>query len=47
MTNVPASSSPTTGYWPAARISRAVTALCFIADETHTICAGPGGCTRA
>ncbi|HUC52671.1 MAG TPA: aspartate aminotransferase family protein [Candidatus Cybelea sp.] len=38
---------PDTGYWPAAReLARRYGAL-FIADETHTICAGPGGCTAA
>jgi glutamate-1-semialdehyde 2,1-aminomutase len=36
---------PDTGYWPAAReLARRHGAL-LIADETHTICAGPGGCT--
>src|SRR5262252_8985114 len=36
---------PEEGYWPAAHglIRRYGTLL--IADETHTICAGPGGCT--
>jgi len=38
---------PDDGYWPAAQeIARRYGTL-FIADETHTICAGPGGCTRA
>jgi glutamate-1-semialdehyde 2,1-aminomutase len=36
---------PDTGYWPAAReLVRRYGSL-LIADETHTICAGPGGCT--
>jgi glutamate-1-semialdehyde 2,1-aminomutase len=36
---------PDHGYWNAARdLARRYGAL-FIADETHTICAGPGGCT--
>jgi glutamate-1-semialdehyde 2,1-aminomutase len=36
---------PDTGYWPAAReLARRYGSL-LIADETHTICAGPGGCT--
>ncbi len=36
---------PETGYWTAAReLARRYGAL-LIADETHTICAGPGGCT--
>jgi glutamate-1-semialdehyde 2,1-aminomutase len=36
---------PDDGYWPAAReLARRYGAL-LIADETHTICAGPGGCT--
>jgi glutamate-1-semialdehyde 2,1-aminomutase len=37
---------PDEGYWTAAReLTRRYGAL-LIADETHTICAGPGGCTR-
>jgi glutamate-1-semialdehyde 2,1-aminomutase len=37
---------PDDGYWTAAReVTRRYGAL-LIADETHTICAGPGGCTR-
>jgi glutamate-1-semialdehyde 2,1-aminomutase len=37
---------PEDGYWRAARdLARRYGSL-FIADETHTICAGPGGCTR-
>ena len=37
---------PDDGYWSAAReLTRRYGAL-LIADETHTICAGPGGCTR-
>jgi glutamate-1-semialdehyde 2,1-aminomutase len=36
---------PEAGYWKAAReLARRYGAL-LIADETHTICAGPGGCT--
>ena len=36
---------PDAGYWPAAReLCRRYGSL-FLADETHTICAGPGGCT--
>src|SRR5579864_5747385 len=37
---------PDDGYWRAARdLTRRYGAL-LVADETHTICAGPGGCTR-
>src|SRR5262249_6636366 len=37
---------PDDGYWRAAReLIRRYGSL-LIADETHTICAGPGGCTR-
>jgi glutamate-1-semialdehyde 2,1-aminomutase len=37
---------PERGYWSAAReLARRYGSL-LIADETHTICAGPGGCTR-
>jgi len=36
---------PDDGYWKAAgELARRYGTL-FIADETHTICAGPGGCT--
>ena len=36
---------PDKGYWKNAReLARRYGAV-FIADETHTICAGPGGCT--
>jgi glutamate-1-semialdehyde 2,1-aminomutase len=36
---------PDAGYWRAAReLARRYGSL-LIADETHTICAGPGGCT--
>ncbi len=36
---------PENGYWERAReLARRYGAL-FISDETHTICAGPGGCT--
>jgi glutamate-1-semialdehyde 2,1-aminomutase len=38
---------PEPGYWKAAReLSRRYGTL-LIADETHTICVGPGGCTLA
>jgi len=37
---------PDAGYWKVAReLTRKYGAL-LIADETHTICVGPGGCTR-
>jgi glutamate-1-semialdehyde 2,1-aminomutase len=37
---------PDDGYWTAVReLTRRYGAL-LILDETHTICAGPGGCTR-
>jgi glutamate-1-semialdehyde 2,1-aminomutase len=37
---------PDDGYWKAAQeLARRYGSL-FIADETHTICAGSGGCTR-
>jgi glutamate-1-semialdehyde 2,1-aminomutase len=37
---------PDDGYWAAAhKLTRRYGTL-LIADETHTICAGPGGCTR-
>src|SRR5277367_2652254 len=37
---------PHEGYWAAAtQLARRYGSL-FIADETHTLCAGPGGCTR-
>lgn len=37
---------PDSGYWKTAReLTRKYGAL-LIADETHTICVGPGGCTR-
>src|SRR5713226_4790929 len=37
---------PDAGYWQAAReLTRKYGAL-LIADEAHTICVGPGGCTR-
>ena len=37
---------PDAGYWSAAReLTRRYGAL-LVVDETHTICAGPGGCTR-
>jgi glutamate-1-semialdehyde 2,1-aminomutase len=34
------------GYWSAARELTRRYGTLLIADETHTICAGPGGCTR-
>jgi glutamate-1-semialdehyde 2,1-aminomutase len=37
---------PDEGYWRAARELTRRYGTLFIADETHTICAGPGGCTR-
>ena len=37
---------PDDGYWPAAQALARRYGSLFIADETHTICAGPGGCTR-
>src|SRR5260370_14620024 len=44
MTNV-GNILPDDGSWPAAReLARRYGSL-LIADETHTICAGPGGCT--
>jgi glutamate-1-semialdehyde 2,1-aminomutase len=37
---------PDEGYWHSAQqLARRYGSL-FIADETHTLCAGPGGCTR-
>ena len=36
---------PDAGYWKAARELTRKYGTLFIADETHTICAGPGGCT--
>jgi glutamate-1-semialdehyde 2,1-aminomutase len=37
---------PENGYWKKAReLAKRYGAL-FISDETHTICAGPGGCTN-
>jgi glutamate-1-semialdehyde 2,1-aminomutase len=38
---------PDDGYWRAARELTHRYGALLIADETHTICAGPGGCTRA
>jgi glutamate-1-semialdehyde 2,1-aminomutase len=38
---------PDEGYWPAARQLCRRYGTLLIADETHTICAGPGGCTAA
>jgi glutamate-1-semialdehyde 2,1-aminomutase len=37
---------PDEGYWKAARELMRRYGTLLIADETHTICAGPGGCTR-
>jgi glutamate-1-semialdehyde 2,1-aminomutase len=37
---------PDEGYWTAAQALAGRYGSLFIADETHTICAGPGGCTR-
>src|ERR1700688_4783351 len=37
---------PDNGYWSAARELTRRYGTLLIADETHTICAGPGGCTR-
>jgi glutamate-1-semialdehyde 2,1-aminomutase len=37
---------PEEGYWKAARELTQRYGTLFIADETHTICAGPGGCTK-
>jgi glutamate-1-semialdehyde 2,1-aminomutase len=36
---------PDAGYWKAARELAQRYGTLLIADETHTICAGPGGCT--
>ena len=37
---------PLEGYWKTARELTRKYGTLFIADETHTICAGPGGCTE-
>jgi glutamate-1-semialdehyde 2,1-aminomutase len=37
---------PDDGYWPAVRLLARRYGSLLITDETHTICAGPGGCTR-
>jgi glutamate-1-semialdehyde 2,1-aminomutase len=37
---------PHEGYWKAARNLTKRYGSLLIVDETHTICAGPGGCTR-
>ncbi len=37
---------PAAGYWKAARELTRKYGTLLIADETHTICAGAGGCTR-
>ena len=36
---------PDNGYWKKARELTRRYGVIFISDETHTICAGPGGCT--
>jgi glutamate-1-semialdehyde 2,1-aminomutase len=36
---------PNDGYWKVARALARQYGTLLIADETHTICAGPGGCT--
>jgi len=36
---------PEEGYWKAARILARRYGTLLMTDETHTICAGPGGCT--
>ena len=36
---------PEEGYWKAAQILARRYGTLLMADETHTICAGPGGCT--
>ena len=38
---------PDEGYHDALRRLTRKTGTLLIIDETHTICAGPGGCTRA
>src|SRR5580692_10983261 len=38
---------PDEGYWKQAQQLAKRYGSLFIADETHTICAGPGGCTAA
>jgi glutamate-1-semialdehyde aminotransferase len=37
---------PDAGYWKAARELTLKYGALLIADETHTICVGPGGCAR-
>src|ERR1700730_7468097 len=37
---------PEEGYWNSAQQLAQRYGSLFIADETHTLCAGPGGCTR-
>ena len=37
---------PDAGYWQAARELTKKHGTLLLADETHTICMGPGGCTR-
>jgi len=37
---------PDEGYWKAAQELTKQYGTLLLADETHTICAGPGGCTR-
>jgi glutamate-1-semialdehyde 2,1-aminomutase len=36
---------PEDGYWKQARVLAKRYGAIFISDETHTLCAGPGGCT--
>jgi glutamate-1-semialdehyde 2,1-aminomutase len=38
---------PDDGYWRSAQQLAQRYSSLFIADETHTLCAGPGGCTRS
>lgn len=38
---------PAPGYLEGVRAATRATGTVLIADETHTLCAGPGGCTRA
>ena len=38
---------PDPGYWDAVQAACRRTGTLLVIDETHTICAGPGGCTAA
>ncbi len=38
---------PEPGYWDAVRAACTRTGTLLIIDETHTLSAGPGGCTAA